>query len=141
MNTTFEMDKIREKTEELCRLILEQPAFPDIKAKINSFLMDKEAQAVYDEAIEKQRALQEKQQQGLPFDEDEFADFQASREKLYANPVARDFLSAYEEVDKLQNLIVQYVMKTIELEKVPTEADLGGGCACGGGGACACGAN
>jgi len=142
MNTTLEIDKIREKTEELCQFILDQSAFSELKDMINSFLGDGEATSLYNEIIEKQRALQQKQQGGIPLTDEEVDDFNAAREKLYANSVARDFLYASEELDKVQDLVIKYVLKTIELEKVPTEADInGGGCACGGGGACGCGAN
>ncbi|MGV3487494.1 MAG: YlbF family regulator [Tuberibacillus sp.] len=142
MSTTLDIEKIREKTEELCQFILDQAAFPKLKANINDFLADGEATALYNEIIEKQRALQQKQQQGIILTQEEVDDFNAAREKLYANSVARDFLNASEELDKIQDMIIKYVLKTIELEKVPTEADLnGGGCACGGNGACSCGAH
>jgi len=142
MTTTLEIDKIREKTEELCQFILDQAAFPELKGMINGFLENEEAKALYNEVIEKQRLLQQKQQQGLSLTDEEVDDFNAVREQLYANSIARDFLIASEELDKIQDLVIKYVLKTIELEKVPTEADIyGGGCACGGGGACGCGAN
>jgi hypothetical protein len=41
-------------------------------------------------------------------------------------------------LDKVQDLVIKYVLKTIELERIPTEEDLvEEGCGCGG--SCGCG--
>lgn len=135
------MDKIREKTEELCQLILDQEAFPELRAMITNFHADEEAMLVYNEVLEKQHVLQQKQQQGFQLTTEEINNFEESREMIYVNPVSRDFLYGSQELDKIQDLVIKYVLKTIELERIPTEEDLvDQGCGCGGGGgSCGCG--
>ncbi|HJV16243.1 MAG TPA: YlbF family regulator [Bacillales bacterium] len=133
-----DMDEIKVKTEELCKLILDQPAFPELRAMINNFFADEEAKYIYNDVVQKQRALQQKQQQGFELTREDMNVFDEAREKIYLNPVSRDFLYASQELDKVQNLVINYVLKTIELERIPTEEDLvEEGCGCGG--SCGCG--
>jgi cell fate (sporulation/competence/biofilm development) regulator YlbF (YheA/YmcA/DUF963 family) len=133
-----DMDEIKVKTEELCKLILDQPAFPELRGMINDFFADEEAKYLYNDVVQKQRALQQKQQQGFELTREDMNVFDEAREKIYLNPVSRDFLYASQELDKVQNLVINYVLKTIELERIPTEEDLvEEGCGCGG--SCGCG--
>lgn len=133
-----DMDEIKVKTEELCKLILDQPAFPELRGMINDFFADEEAKYIYNDVVQKQRALQQKQQQGFELTREDMNVFDEAREKIYLNPVSRDFLYASQELDKVQNLVINYVLKTIELERIPTEEDLvEEGCGCGG--SCGCG--
>lgn len=139
------MEEIKAKTVELCQLILDQPVFPELKAMITNFFADEEAMALYNGVLEKQRILQQKQHHGMPLTKEEVDAFENEREKIYLNPVSRDFLYASQEFDKIQDLVIKYVIKTIELDRIPTEEDLDdGGCGCGGscgcgGGSCGCG--
>ncbi|WML37941.1 YlbF family regulator [Neobacillus sp. OS1-2] len=134
------MDEIREKTEELCQLILDQEAFPKLRAMITDFYADEAAMSLYNETLEKQRALQQKQQQGYQLTREEINIFEEAREKIYLNPVSRDYLYGSQELDAIQDLVIKYVLKTIELERIPMEEDLEDqGCGCGGGGSCGCG--
>jgi cell fate (sporulation/competence/biofilm development) regulator YlbF (YheA/YmcA/DUF963 family) len=134
------MEELTAKTEELCQLILDQEAFPELKTMISNFFAHNEARALYDDVLDKQRVLQQKQQQGEEITRDEIDAFDEAREKIYMHPVSRDFLYASQELDKVQNMVIKYVLKTIELERIPTEEDLfEGGCGCGGGGSCGCG--
>lgn len=143
------MEEIKEKTVELCQLILDQPVFPELKSMITDFFADEEAMALYNNVIEKQRILQQKQQHGMPLTQEEVDAFENDREKIYVNPISRDFLYASQEFDKVQDLVIKHVIKTIELDRIPTEEDMeeggcgcGGNCGCGGGGeggGCGCG--
>lgn len=133
---------IIEKTRELCETIVEQPMFQKILADIEAFLADNQARSVYESLIEKQQFLIERQQQGHELTEAEIADYESERDVLMGNTVATAFIEAREQIQKVQNSIGQYVSKTFELGKVPTEDELssggGGGC-CGGGGGGGCG--
>jgi cell fate (sporulation/competence/biofilm development) regulator YlbF (YheA/YmcA/DUF963 family) len=132
------MEEIREKTEELCQLILDQAAFPELREMISDFFANEEARFIYNGVMEKQRVLQQKQQQGFELTKEDMDEFDKAREKIYLNPVSRDFLYASQELDKVQDLVIKYVLKTIELERIPTEEDLmEQGCGCGG--SCGCG--
>jgi cell fate (sporulation/competence/biofilm development) regulator YlbF (YheA/YmcA/DUF963 family) len=86
--------------------------------------------------MEKGDALQHKQHSGLPMDNNEIADFEKTRESLLNNPVAREFLDAQQQMHKIQESVMQYVGKTFELGRVPSQEDFSAGncgptCGCG----------
>jgi hypothetical protein len=83
----------------------------------------------------KGQMLNDKQQRALPLSGEEISDFEKHREELLNNPVARGFLDAQEALHDIQESVQKYVAKTLELGRVPTEEDLGGG-SCGHG--CGC---
>jgi cell fate (sporulation/competence/biofilm development) regulator YlbF (YheA/YmcA/DUF963 family) len=127
---------IGKKTKELCQAIVEQPEMSSIRRRIDTFLADASARSQYETVTSKGQALQEKQSRAQQLDGLEIADFEKHRDALLNNPVARGFLDAQEELHELQHLIQKQVSKTLELGRVPTEADLeegscGHGCGCG----------
>jgi cell fate (sporulation/competence/biofilm development) regulator YlbF (YheA/YmcA/DUF963 family) len=133
-NTQIE-DAIRRKTLELCEAIVQQPQFQNIRHKVDLFMADAAVLQQYQSLSEKGRSLHERQHQGLPLDGREIAAFDSEREAFLSNPVARDFLDAQEEMHGLQRGVQQYVNKTFELGRVPSEEDLqdgscGDGCGC-----------
>ncbi len=126
---------IEEKTRELCQTIVNQPEMPSIRRRIDAFLSDAAARGQYETVVSKGRALQEKRSQSLPLEGAEIADFEKHRNTLLNNPVARGFLDAQEELHELQHSIQKYVSRTLELGRVPSEADFGEdscghGCGC-----------
>jgi len=127
---------ILEKTRELCQTIIAQPKVVSIRQRIDAFLADATARAQFENVVSRGQKLQEKQDSGLQPDTIEIADFEKHRDALLKNPVAQGFLGAREELHEIQHSIQQYISKTLELGRVPTEADLGDG-SCGGGG-CSC---
>src|SRR3954470_23424212 len=135
MPTTTEESQIIAKTKELCQAILDEPSMRSIRQRIDTFMADEKTRSAYDGLIEKGQALQQKQQMAQPLSNDEIVEFEKTRDSLMTNPVARGFLDAQEEVHNVQESIQQYVNKTLELGRVPTEDDLGGG-GCGHG--CGC---
>jgi hypothetical protein len=72
---------------------------------------------------------------GVPLSSDEVAVFEKEREALVNNPVARDFLEAQQDMQKVQASVGQYVAKTFELGRTPTEEDFSSGCC---GSSCGC---
>ena len=131
----FMATKIEEKTRELCQTIVAQPEMISIRKRIDAFLSDTSARGQYETVTAKGQALHEKQHQGKTLESAEISDFEKSRESLLANPVARGFLDAQEELHGVQATIQKYVSKTLELGRVPAEADLeegscGEGCGC-----------
>jgi len=128
MQIEIEQTPILEKTKELCQAILDQPAMQTIRQRINAFMEDGPARAQYDGLVNKGQALQQKQQMSLPLSGEEIADFEQHRDELMKNPVARAFLDAQDELHQVQNSIQQYVTKTLELGRLPTEDDLNGRC-------------
>ncbi len=135
MQTMIEESVITQKTRELCQTLLEQPEVQAIRQRIESFMTNEEAKTQYQLLSEKGEFLQHKQQQGLPLSNEEIADFEQTREALFNNPVAREFLDAQQEMHKMQESVGQYVTKTFELGRVPSPEDFqsgscGSGCGC-----------
>jgi cell fate (sporulation/competence/biofilm development) regulator YlbF (YheA/YmcA/DUF963 family) len=127
--------KIEEKTKELCQTIIAQPEMAAIRKRIDIFFADDSARNDYEILTKKGQALHEKQHRGQPLDNTEISDFEKHREALLKNPVARNFIDAQEELHAMQSSIQKFVSKTLELGRVPTEADLeegscGEGCGC-----------
>jgi cell fate (sporulation/competence/biofilm development) regulator YlbF (YheA/YmcA/DUF963 family) len=132
--TLIEDAPIMQKTQDLCRAILESPNMLSIRSRIDTFMSDEQARSKYDELVSKGQALQEKQQQSLPLSGEEITSFEQSREDLFKNPVARGFIDAQEELHSLREGIHKYVNKTLELGRLPSDEDFescGHGCNCG----------
>jgi len=127
--------KIEEKTLELCETIVAQPEMASIRKRIETFAADASARGQYEAVNTRGQALHQKQHAGQPLSDTEIADFEKHRDMLLSNPVARGFLDAQEELHEMQHTIQRRIAKTIELGRVPTEADLeegscGEGCGC-----------
>jgi cell fate (sporulation/competence/biofilm development) regulator YlbF (YheA/YmcA/DUF963 family) len=131
----FMTNKIEEKTRELCQTIVDQPEMESIRRRIDAFQADVGARTQYETVMTKGNTLHEKQHNGQTLDATEIADFEKHRDELLKNPAARGFLDAQEELHTLQHSIQKQVTKTIELGRIPTEADFeegscGHGCGC-----------
>lgn len=127
-----------EKTKELCATLLDMPSFQAIRARIDAFAADDQAREQYEKLCDLQEMLQAKDSQGIPLTDEEMDNYDKERESLFNNPVASDFISAQQDLHKLQETISQYVSKTFKLGRVPTEDDFEAGkcgprCGCGGG--------
>jgi cell fate (sporulation/competence/biofilm development) regulator YlbF (YheA/YmcA/DUF963 family) len=129
MQTTIEETPVLQKTKELCQAILEQPNMQSIRQRIDTFMGDEKSRTQYDSLVAKGQALQQKEQTSTPLSQTEINDFEKQREAVFNNPVARNFLDAQEELHNVQETIHQYVNKTLELGRMPTDEDMnGGGC-------------
>ena len=126
-----------QKTRELCQTILEEPSVQSIHERINSFMDDQKTRAQYDALVSKGQELQEKQQNAVALTGEEIAEFEEQRDALLRNSVARGFLDAQEELHKVKKSIQNYVSKTLELGRLPTEEDMAEGC-CSSHGGCGC---
>jgi cell fate (sporulation/competence/biofilm development) regulator YlbF (YheA/YmcA/DUF963 family) len=135
METIME-DSVMQKTRELCQTLLDQPAMQNLRQRIDAFMGDAQSRSQYEGLVQKGEALQQKQQTSTPLTGEEIAEFEQQRDALLQNPVARGFLDAQEELHHMQKSIHQFVNKTLELGRMPTEEDLNGG-SCGSG--CGCG--
>lgn len=133
MTTATADSIIVQKTRELCQTIVEQPEFQSIRQRIDSFMADDAAKVQYQTVVEKGEMLQHKQQMGLPMSAEEISEFEKNRDALINNPIARDFLDAQQAMQKVQESVGQYVAKTFELGRIPSEEDFhgcGSGCGC-----------
>lgn len=135
MQTLMDESIIIEKTRDLCQAIISQPSFRTVRQQIDAFLANEEAKMLYQLLSERSEYLQHKQAQGAELSNDEIADYEQQRETFINNPVARGFLDAQQEVQKVQQSVNQYVTKTFELGRLPEPADFdsgscGHGCGC-----------
>lgn len=140
MTAVLEESAVIEKTKELCAQIASDPSFMKLHASVETFLADDAARLQYQSVHEKGEELHHKQHAGVELGASEIREFEAAREALLDNPVARDFLSAQRELENLQKEIGKYVGATIELGRVPSADDLveNGGCCGGNGGGGGC---
>jgi cell fate (sporulation/competence/biofilm development) regulator YlbF (YheA/YmcA/DUF963 family) len=127
MEATSEDTVVVQKTRELCQTLVEQPEFQNIRERIENFMSDEGARSQYQSVMEKGDALQQKQQHGMPLDNTEISEFERNREALLGNPVAREFIDAQQKMHKMQESVMQYVLKTFELGRVPAAEDFSAG--------------
>lgn len=135
---TLTEDPIVSKTQELCEIILKQPGFQRLRESVDAFMSDEVAKTQYNAVTGKQNELQQKQHSGQPITDADIAEFENLRDTLISNPVARGFLDAQHEMHQTTETVSQYVSKTFQLGRMPTEDDFEQGC-CGGGGGGGCG--
>ncbi|MEI9961809.1 MAG: YlbF family regulator [Limisphaerales bacterium] len=128
--------QIEEKTQELCRTLVAAPEMQTIRKRIDTFMADASVRGQYEALMSKGQALHDKQHNGQTLAAAEIAEFENGRETLLANPVARGFLDAQEELHGIQKSIQKHVAKTLELGRLPTAEDLSEGGSCGEG--CGC---
>ena len=124
-----------QKTKELCQALLDAPELRAVRQRIDAFMEDGKSRTLYDDLVAKGSALQEKQRDGLPLTDEEIGEFERHRENLLNNPVARGFVEAQQELHRVQASIRNYVSKTLELGRMPTdeevnESSCGHGCDC-----------
>ena len=123
------------KTRELCQALLESPEMAPVLQQINSFMGDENAKLQYQQVSEKMDFLNQKKHMGMEITDQEIDEFNSDRQALLSNPSAKGFLDAQQEVNRMQELVGQYVQKTFELGRVPTDEDFSSG-SCGHG--CGC---
>ena len=128
METSSKDSIIVQKTQDLCQTLVEQPGFQDLKGKLDAFMADEGLKFHYQQVNDLGSLLQMKQGEGLELKEEEIKQFETMREELLSNPVARGFLEAREEVQKVHQIVGSYLEKTFELGRRPEFEDLQSGC-------------
>lgn len=129
---------MNQKTRELCESILQDPGYLGLRRKIDMFLADDGAKELYRNLAEKGEHLQHKQQQGVRLAQEEIAAYEKERDALVANPVASGFIEAQQNLHEVQETVNQYISKTLELGRVPSEEEMEGCCGGDGGHSCGC---
>ncbi len=142
MSLTADDSSIMVKTRELCAEIAGNSTFLRLQESVERFLNDDASRLQYQSVHERGEELHQKQHAGIQLGAAEIREFEAAREALFENEIAREFLTAQQELEMLQKEIRKYVGLTLELGRVPGAEDLaeagGGGCCGGGGGGCGC---
>jgi cell fate (sporulation/competence/biofilm development) regulator YlbF (YheA/YmcA/DUF963 family) len=130
MQTALETPAVEEKIRELCQSILDRPDFTDLRRRIDAFMIDEKAKYESQMLNDSGALLQQKQQQGVQITDEEIGRFEALRDSFMGNPVATEFMTAQQEVSRLQDNILKHVQKTFELGRVPTVEDMNDGSCC-----------
>jgi cell fate (sporulation/competence/biofilm development) regulator YlbF (YheA/YmcA/DUF963 family) len=129
MSIAAQESAVAEKTKELCEAILQDPGYLGMRRKIETFLANDSAKELYRNLAEKGEHLQHKQQQGVNLSPAEIAEYEKERDALVGNPIAAGFIEAQQSMHSVQENVNQYISKTLELGRVPTEEEMdGGGC-------------
>lgn len=134
MHTQMTNGSVLAKTRELCQTIVDQEDFQALRRDVDAFMADDSAQTLYRSVAERGEALHHKQRQGVQLEQDEINTYETERQALMGNEVARRFLDAQEQMHGIQQNVTRYVMKTLEIGRVPAEEDFescGHGCSCG----------
>lgn len=138
-----EESPVMQKTRELCSQIASDPTFVKLQEDVERFLNDDAARLQYQSVHERGEELHHKQHAGVELGAAEIREFEAARDALFDNEIARNFLAAKQELEALQRTIGKHIGMTLELGRVPTADELshsgGGGCCGGGGGGGGCG--
>jgi cell fate (sporulation/competence/biofilm development) regulator YlbF (YheA/YmcA/DUF963 family) len=132
---------VMRKAKELCAVIVEHPDFALLQERVERFLDDDAARLQYQSVHERGEELHHKQHAGVELSRADVRDWEAARDALFENEVARSFIESKRQLELVQQTINRYVGLTLELGRVPEPedfADEGGGC-CGGHGGCGCG--
>jgi cell fate (sporulation/competence/biofilm development) regulator YlbF (YheA/YmcA/DUF963 family) len=122
---------LQQKTRELCETILKQPEFQAIRANMDKFMADQQAQQMYQDLSEKGQYLQHKQQQGVALENTEVEAFEQQREKFFSNPVAKNFVLAQQKMHEMQDSVGRFVAMTFELGRIPEDKDFEEAHGCG----------
>ena len=142
MSIIAEESAVIVKTRELCAQIVSDPGVLKLQESVERFLNDDASRLQYQSVHERGEELHQKQHAGIQLGAAEIREFEAAREALLDNEVAREFLAAQQELERLQKEIGKYVGMTLEFGRVPSADDIaqasGGGCCGGGGGGCGC---
>jgi cell fate (sporulation/competence/biofilm development) regulator YlbF (YheA/YmcA/DUF963 family) len=135
MDKGFDNEAVRQKTLELCQVLIDQPEFQTTRRQIDAFSADPVVQEEYQALSEEGARLEHMHRSGQPIGQDQIEAFEKRREAFLSNPVACGFLEAQHSMKSVRDSVVQYVTKTFELGRMPDAQDFES-CGCGSG--CGC---
>lgn len=136
MSIKIKTEEIVAHMEQVCTALLEQAAYQELRGMLERFSEDRAAIEQYEQFAQKQDTLQYKEDQGEMISEDEIKEYEEEELALYNNDTIREFLYAQEQFSKIHSLINQYIIKTIELGRLPQPRDIKFNSSCGCGGNC-----
>ncbi len=135
MTTETWSDSVNVKIQELCQAVLEGPWLKSIQARMEAFEGSDDAQARMQAVNEKGEHLRHKQAQGVVITPEEIQEFEQLRDAFFESSVARGFVEAQEEMREMKGTVERHLTRTLELGRLPSPEDFGGGCGSG----CGCG--
>ena len=131
MITNTQDGPLVQKAQALCQALVEEPRFQEVKSKLDAFLSDEMLKFQYQQVNDLGQILQMKQNDGLELKPEEIAQFETLREQLLGSEVARNFLEAQQEVQKVHQLVGQYLEQTFQLGRQPAYEDILSAYGCG----------
>jgi len=130
-------ESITAKTRELCQVLLNQPAFLEMRDDIDAFLDSDSAREHYRDVARAGQDLEVRQLKGESIPEAEINAYEKLRYDFLENPVARRFIDAQQTMNGVQDTINKFISKSLELGRVANEEDIaceeggcGSGCGC-----------
>jgi Protein of unknown function (DUF964). len=127
-------DAVLDQMKVLCTTLLEQEAYRELRSSIDRFAADSDAVKQYERFLDKHHTLQHKEDNELELEHDELEEYMKEEQALYDNASIRQFIHAQRELSNVHTLVSEYLMKTIELNRLPEpEEHQPKGCGCGGG--------
>lgn len=138
INTDTELRKpaLDTKIQELCQAVLDDLRVQSAREQVEAFLEDDDARELYSSVAQKGEELHAKQHRGEELTESDVKTFEQLRTAAFSDPRVQQFSSARATLQEVEDRIVAYVEKTLELGRIPSESEVarqGGGC-CGGSG-------
>ena len=130
MDTNAKESGIIQKTLDLCQAIVDQPDFQDMKQKLDTFLGDEYLKFQFQQVNQLGELLQMKQSGEIEIEEEEVTQFETLRKDLMSKQAALDFLEAQQQMQRLHQVVGQYLDKTFELGRRPAFEDIHDG-SCG----------
>ncbi|MBP7949731.1 MAG: YlbF family regulator [Verrucomicrobiales bacterium] len=126
----------------LCAALLQNDRVQQAREVVETFLEDDEARELYAALTRKSEELHMKQHAGEDLTEEDVTDFNRLRDKAFSDDRVQAFSAARGALQEMEDRVVAYVEKTLELGRVPEEHEVlrqgsGGGC-CSGNGGCGC---
>lgn len=125
----------------LCEALLQDEQVQDARGVVDAFFEDDEARDLYAAVAQKSEELHRKQHEGEELTEADVKEFNRLRDRAFSDERVRAFSAARATLQEVEDRVVAYVEKTLELGRVPEEHEVvrqGGGCCGGGGGGCGC---
>jgi cell fate (sporulation/competence/biofilm development) regulator YlbF (YheA/YmcA/DUF963 family) len=129
-----------QKIHDLCQAILTDAQVSSSREQIDAFLEDDDAREIYAAVMQKSDELQQKQRSGAELTDEDIIEYNRLRDRAFSDPRVQSFQMARGHIQEVEDKIVAYVEKTLELGRIPTPDEVvrqGGGC-CGGGGGGGC---
>ena len=138
MSATIETTPLVARVRELCQFIVNQPEFAAVKGKVDKFMGDEFAKALFVDMRQIGHELEHKQHAGEQLADTEIARFEKARDTALGNAVVREFMEAQQAMHEMHSTVNSYITKTLELGRVPEDEDFcdkdgdscGHGCGC-----------
>lgn len=119
-----------QKTKELCQSILDHPAYLEIRRTFTAFVADESLRHQYERLCDLQDHLHAKYETGQAISDEDLEEFEREERAFLSNPLAQEFIQAQRTLHRIEKIISEYVRKTFELGRLPTEDDFDSG-SCG----------